>query len=118
VLHGARTYLVQNGEGQIAATHSVSAGLDYPGVGPEHAHLRSIGRVTYESVDDDAACDAFRALARLEGIVPALESAHAIAQARRIAATLPNDAIVLATCSGRGDKDALQFALDRTGAAR
>ncbi len=118
VLHGARTYLVQNGEGQIAATHSVSAGLDYPGVGPEHAHLRSIGRVTYESVDDEAACDAFRALARLEGIVPALESAHAIAQARRIAATLPNDAIVLATCSGRGDKDALQFALDRTGVAR
>ena len=118
VLHGARTFIVQNGEGQVSATHSVSAGLDYPGVGPEHAHLRAIGRVTYESVGDEAAFDAFNALARLEGIVPALESAHAIAYARRLAATLPSDAIVVATCSGRGDKDAVRFALDRAGAAR
>jgi tryptophan synthase beta chain len=114
VLHGARTYLLQNGEGQISATHSVSAGLDYPGVGPEHAYLKSIGRATYVGVDDAAARDAFEALARLEGIVPALESAHAIAQARRIAADLPEEAIVLVTCSGRGDKDALRFALERT----
>ena len=105
---------MQNGEGQISATHSVSAGLDYPGVGPEHAYLKSIGRATYVGVDDAAARDAFEALARLEGIVPALESAHAIAQARRIAADLPEEAIVLVTCSGRGDKDALRFALERT----
>jgi tryptophan synthase beta chain len=117
VLHGARTYVLQNNEGQISPTHSISAGLDYPGVGPEHAHLRAIGRAAYASVDDDLARDAFSALARLEGIVPALESAHAIAHARRIAADLSEDAIVLVTCSGRGDKDALQFALDRAGAA-
>jgi tryptophan synthase beta chain len=117
VLHGARTYLLQDAEGQISATHSVSAGLDYPGVGPEHAHLRSIGRATYAGVDDGQAREAFATLARLEGIVPALESAHAIAHACRIAAGLPKDAIVLVTCSGRGDKDALQFALDSTGVA-
>jgi tryptophan synthase beta chain len=117
VLHGARTYVLQNDEGQISPTHSISAGLDYPGVGPEHAHLRAIGRAAYASVDDDLARDAFAALARLEGIVPALESAHAIAHARRVAADLSKDAIVLVTCSGRGDKDALQFALDRAGAA-
>jgi tryptophan synthase beta chain len=117
VLHGARTYLLQNGEGQISATHSISAGLDYPGVGPEHAHLRTTGRATYASVDDELARDAFETLARLEGIVPALESAHAIAHARRLAAGLSKEAIVLVTCSGRGDKDALQFALDRAGVA-
>ena len=110
VLHGARTFLLQNGEGQISATHSISAGLDYPGVGPEHAHLRSTGRAAYVGIDDDAAYEAFQTLARLEGIVPALESAHAIAQAQRIAAGLRDDAIVLVTCSGRGDKDALRFA--------
>jgi len=115
VLHGARTFLLQNGEGQISATHSISAGLDYPGVGPEHAHLRSTGRAVYVGVDDDSAYDAFQALARLEGIVPALESAHAIAQARRLAAGLPEDSIVLVTCSGRGDKDALRFALSGAG---
>jgi tryptophan synthase beta chain len=108
---------LQNDEGQISPTHSISAGLDYPGVGPEHAHLRAIGRAAYASVDDDLARDAFAALARLEGIVPALECAHAIAHARRVAADLSKDAIVLVTCSGRGDKDALQFALDRAGAA-
>ncbi len=117
VLHGARTYLLQNGEGQISATHSISAGLDYPGVGPEHAHLRTTGRATYASVDDELARDAFETLARLEGIVPALESAHAIAHARRLAAGLSKEAIVVVTCSGRGDKDALQFALDRAGVA-
>ena len=105
VLHGARTILLQDEDGQIQEAHSVSAGLDYPGVGPEHAHLRDIGRARYESVTDAEALAAFRLLARLEGIVPALESAHAVAFALKAAARLPQDQIVVVNLSGRGDKD-------------
>ena len=113
VLHGARTFVLQNDAGQIASTHSISAGLDYPGVGPEHAHLKATGRAQYVAVTDDEALGAFERLARLEGIVPALESAHAVAYAERLAATLPHTAIVLVNLSGRGDKDAVRFALER-----
>ncbi len=112
VLHGARTFVLQDASGAISPTHSISAGLDYPGVGPEHAHLRASGRVMYPCVDDDDARAAFQELARTEGIVPALESAHAIAYARRLAADVPRDSIILVTCSGRGDKDAVRFALE------
>jgi len=105
VLHGARTILLQDDDGQILEAHSVSAGLDYPGVGPEHAHLRDRGRVTYESVTDRAALATFGLLARLEGIVPALESAHAVAHAIKIAAELPKDRVLVVNLSGRGDKD-------------
>ena len=113
VLHGARTFVLQDSAGQIAPTHSISAGLDYPGVGPEHAHLRQSGRAQYVSVTDDEARAAFEDLARLEGIVPALESAHAVAYAQRLSPSLPSDAVVLVNLSGRGDKDALRFALER-----
>jgi tryptophan synthase beta chain len=105
VLHGARTILLQDDDGQILEAHSVSAGLDYPGVGPEHAFLRDRGRVTYESVTDRAALAAFGLLARLEGIVPALESAHAVAHAIKVAAELPKDRVLVVNLSGRGDKD-------------
>jgi len=105
VLHGARTVLLQDEDGQIQEAHSISAGLDYPGVGPEHAHLRDTGRVRYESVTDVEALAAFRLLARLEGIVPALESAHAVASAVRAAADRPKDHVVVVSLSGRGDKD-------------
>jgi tryptophan synthase beta chain len=105
VLHGARTMLLQDEDGQIQEAHSVSAGLDYPGVGPEHAYLRDTGRVRYESMTDVEALAAFRLLARLEGIVPALESAHAVAFAMRAAADLPRDRVVIVNLSGRGDKD-------------
>jgi tryptophan synthase beta chain len=110
VLHGARTFVLQSAAGAIAETHSISAGLDYPAVGPEHAHLRDIGRVEYRCVRDEDAQAAFETLARSEGIVPALESAHAIAFARELAGRLSKESIVLVTCSGRGDKDALRFA--------
>ncbi len=105
VLHGARTVLLQDEDGQIQEAHSISAGLDYPGVGPEHAHLRDIGRVRYESVTDDEALSAFRLMARLEGIVPALESAHAVAFALRVAPQLPSEHVMVINLSGRGDKD-------------
>ena len=105
VLHGARTVLLQDEDGQIQEAHSISAGLDYPGVGPEHAHLRDTGRVRYESVTDDDALASFRLLARLEGIVPALESAHAVAFAIKEAAQLPSDTVMVVNLSGRGDKD-------------
>ena len=105
VLHGARTVLLQDEDGQIQEAHSISAGLDYPGVGPEHAHLRDTGRVRYESVTDDEALASFRLLARLEGIVPALESAHAVAFAVKEAARLSRDAVMVVNLSGRGDKD-------------
>jgi tryptophan synthase beta chain len=105
VLHGNRTYVMQNADGQVQETHSVSAGLDYPGVGPEHAWLKDIGRASYASVTDDEALQAFHDCCRTEGIMPALESAHAIAHAVRIAPTMPRDAIVLVNLSGRGDKD-------------
>lgn len=105
VLHGNRTYVVQNEEGQILPTHSISAGLDYPGVGPEHAWLHDTGRATYETVTDDEALEAFHTCCRIEGIIPALESSHALAYASRLAKTLPQDKIILVNLSGRGDKD-------------
>ncbi len=105
VLHGNRTYLLQDENGQIIETHSVSAGLDYPGVGPEHAYLKDSGRAQYVSVTDDEAIAAFHNCCRIEGIIPALESSHALAYAAKFAATLPKDKIVLANLSGRGDKD-------------
>jgi len=105
VLHGNRTYLLQDANGQITDTHSVSAGLDYPGVGPEHAWLKDNGRAEYVAVTDDEALGAFHALCRSEGIIPALESAHAVAQAMKMARTMPKSAILLVNLSGRGDKD-------------
>ncbi|RUO95527.1 tryptophan synthase beta chain [Jimgerdemannia flammicorona] len=105
VLHGTRTYLLQDEKGQIVETHSVSAGLDYPGVGPEHAWLKDIGRAEYVVADDAQAMQGFRALTELEGIIPALESSHAIYYAHKIAATLPKDQDVIVCLSGRGDKD-------------
>jgi tryptophan synthase beta chain len=105
VLHGNRTYLLQDENGQITETHSISAGLDYPGVGPEHAWLKDSGRAEYVSVTDDEALAAFHDLCRLEGIIPALESSHALAYAAKLAPTLQRDQILLVNLSGRGDKD-------------
>ncbi len=105
VLHGNRTYLLQDANGQITETHSISAGLDYPGVGPEHAWLKDSKRAQYVAVADDEALKAFLELCRTEGIIPALESAHAVAHAMALAPTLPKDAILLVNLSGRGDKD-------------
>ena len=105
VLHGNRTYLLQDEAGQIIETHSISAGLDYPGVGPEHAYLKDIGRAEYVSVTDSEALEAFHRLCRTEGIIPALESSHALAHAMRLAPTLPQDQQLLVCLSGRGDKD-------------
>jgi len=105
VLHGSRTYLLDDDAGQIRHTHSISAGLDYPGVGPEHAWLKDSGRARYVGISDDEAMKAFHALTRSEGIMPALESAHAIAYGMKLAAELPRDEIVLINLSGRGDKD-------------
>jgi len=105
VLHGNRTYLLQDANGQIVETHSVSAGLDYPGVGPEHAWLKDAGRAEYVAITDDEALAAFHACCRVEGIIPALESSHALAYATKLAPTLPRDRILLVNLSGRGDKD-------------
>jgi tryptophan synthase beta chain len=105
VLQGTRSYVLQDERGQIALTHSVSAGLDYASVGPEHAHLHDLGRAEYVSASDDEALEAFQLLARLEGIIPALESSHAIAQVMKLAPRLSKDEIVLVNLSGRGDKD-------------
>jgi len=105
VLHGNRTYLMQDENGQIIETHSISAGLDYPGVGPEHALLKDIGRANYVSVTDDEALEAFHTLTRCEGIIPALESSHAIAYACKLAPTMSSDQVLLVNLSGRGDKD-------------
>lgn len=105
VLHGSKSLLLQDQEGQVAPTHSISAGLDYPGVGPEHAYLKVTGRAEYITVGDEQALEAFRLLARLEGILPAMESAHAVAAAVELARTLSNGAVVLVNLSGRGDKD-------------
>jgi len=105
VLHGNRTYLLQDQNGQIIETHSVSAGLDYPGVGPEHAYLKDSGRAEYVSITDEEALKAFHDCCHIEGIIPALESSHALAYAAKLAATLPKDQIILANLSGRGDKD-------------
>jgi tryptophan synthase beta chain len=114
VLHGNRTYLLQDANGQISETHSISAGLDYPGVGPEHAWLKDSGRAEYVAVTDDEALAAFHDLCRCEGIIPALESAHAVAYAMRIARGLPKEAILLVNLSGRGDKD-MQTVAERSG---
>jgi tryptophan synthase beta chain len=105
VLHGNRTYLLQDANGQITETHSVSAGLDYPGVGPEHAYLKDIGRAEYVSITDDEALAAFHHLCRAEGIIPALESSHAVAYAMKLAKTMRPDQHLLVNLSGRGDKD-------------
>ncbi len=105
VLHGNRTYLLQDDDGQITEAHSISAGLDYPGIGPEHSWLKESGRVEYASVTDADALDAFQLCSRLEGIIPALEPSHALAHVARIAPDLPKDHIILMTLCGRGDKD-------------
>lgn len=105
VLHGNKTYLLQDENGQILDTYSVSAGLDYPGVGPEHSYLKDTGRAHYEPIDDTQAVDAFMKLSRLEGIIPALESSHAVALAMQNAAKLSRDDIIIVSLSGRGDKD-------------
>lgn len=105
VLHGMKSYFLQNGDGQITEAHSISAGLDYPGIGPEHAWLFDQKRVNYVSVTDDEALDAFQYCSKMEGIIPALESSHAIAYARKLVPTLPKDHITVINISGRGDKD-------------
>ena len=105
VLHGNRTYLMQDSNGQIIETHSISAGLDYPGVGPEHSWLKDIGRAEYVSANDDEALDAFHKLTKIEGIMPALETAHAVAHAMKIAPKMKEDQVLLVNLSGRGDKD-------------
>jgi tryptophan synthase beta chain len=116
VLHGNRTYLLQDEDGQIIETHSISAGLDYPGVGPEHAHLKDIGRAEYVGVTDAEALAAFHRLCRTEGIIPALESSHAVAHAIKLAPTLGQDKVLLVNLSGRGDKD-IGTVADLSGAA-
>jgi tryptophan synthase beta chain len=105
VLHGNRTYLMEDADGQITETHSISAGLDYPGVGPEHAWLKDSGRAQYVSVTDDEALQAFHDLTRIEGILPALESSHALAYAAKLAPTMSQDRVIILNLSGRGDKD-------------
>ncbi|WP_174733077.1 tryptophan synthase subunit beta [Mesobacillus harenae] len=105
ILHGAMMYLLQDEDGQVQEAHSISAGLDYPGVGPEHSHLQDIGRVSYESITDDEALDAFQLLAKTEGIIPALESAHAVAYAIKLAAGMNREEGIIVCLSGRGDKD-------------
>ena len=105
VLHGAKSYVLQDSEGQIRETHSISAGLDYPGVGPEHSYLKDTGRATYVAVDDKEALEGFRLLCRAEGIIPALEPAHAIFYAAKIAGSLSKEQIIVVNLSGRGDKD-------------
>ncbi len=105
VLHGNRTYILQDKNGQVTETHSVSAGLDYPGVGPEHAYLKDIKRAEYVAIDDEEALAAFHTLCRIEGIIPALESSHAVAYGLKMAATMSPDQMVLVNLSGRGDKD-------------
>lgn len=110
ILHGNRTYLMEDENGQIIETHSVSAGLDYPGVGPEHAWLKDIGRVNYVPINDDEAMNGFRRLTRVEGIMPALESSHAVAYAEKLATDMDKDDIIIVNLSGRGDKDILTVA--------
>ncbi len=105
VLHGAMSYLLQDAEGQVQEAHSISAGLDYPGVGPEHSYLKDIGRAEYYSVTDEQALTALQLLSRLEGIIPALETAHAFAYLEQLCPTLSQGQRVVINCSGRGDKD-------------
>jgi tryptophan synthase beta chain len=108
ILHGCRTMVLQDGEGQIAESHSIAAGLDYPAVGPEHACLQATGRAEYVGITDAEALAAFHALARSEGILPALESAHAVAYAGKLAAAATGETLLLVNLSGRGDKDLAQ----------
>jgi tryptophan synthase beta chain len=110
VLHGNRTYLLQDADGQITEAHSISAGLDYPGIGPEHAWLKEQGRVEYVSATDDEALEAFQLCSKLEGIIPALEPSHALAHVMRVAPTLPADHLILMNMCGRGDKDVFTVA--------
>jgi len=110
VLQGAKTYLLADADGQILGTHSISAGLDYAAVGPEHAYLREVGRAEYDFATDAEALAAFQTLSRLEGIIPALESSHALAHAMKVAPTMPKDQIIIVNLSGRGDKDVAQVA--------
>jgi tryptophan synthase beta chain len=110
VLQGTKTYLLADTDGQIQLTHSVSAGLDYAAIGPEHAYLRDQGRIDYDFATDTEALDAFVKLSRLEGIIPALESAHAIAHVLKVAPTMPRESLLIANLSGRGDKDVAQAA--------
>ena len=110
VLHGFKTYVLQDENGEIAPAYSISAGLDYPGVGPEHAYLKDIGRVTYVAVTDKQALDALHLLTRTEGIIPALESAHAVAHVLELAPHMSKDKIIVVNLSGRGDKDVEQIA--------
>jgi tryptophan synthase beta chain len=110
VLHGNRTYLLQDEDGQINEAHSISAGLDYPGIGPEHSWLKDMGRVDYEPVTDDEALEAFQLCSRLEGIIPALEPAHALAHVAKIAPGLPSDHVIVMNMCGRGDKDVFTVA--------
>ncbi|MGB7291856.1 MAG: tryptophan synthase subunit beta [Thermodesulfobacteriota bacterium] len=105
VLHGSKTYILQDSDGQVTGTHSIAAGLDYPGVGPEHSMLSDMKRVSYTAVTDDEALGAFRFLSQTEGIIPALETAHALAHAIKVAPTMPKDSIIIICLSGRGDKD-------------
>jgi tryptophan synthase beta chain len=105
ILHGTKSYVLQDSNGQIMETHSISAGLDYPGVGPEHSYLKDTGRAKYVSVDDNEALEGFQLLCRVEGITPALESAHAIAYAAKLAGSLDKDKTIVVNLSGRGDKD-------------
>ena len=110
MLQGTKTFLLADADGQIQLTHSISAGLDYAAVGPEHSHLREIGRADYAYATDDEALAAFHELSRTEGIIPALESAHAVAHAIKVAPTMDRDQIILINLSGRGDKDVQQVA--------
>jgi tryptophan synthase beta chain len=105
VLHGSRSYLLQDESGQVSSTHSISAGLDYPGVGPEHSYLKETGRVEYTSADDRQALEGFELLSSTEGIIPALETAHAVYTAARMAGKMPSGSNILVCLSGRGDKD-------------
>ena len=110
IFHGMKSYFCQDEYGQIAPVYSISAGLDYPGIGPEHAWLHGTGRVEYVAVTDDEAVDAFEYLSRTEGIIPAIESAHAVAHAMKIAPSMGKDQIMVITLSGRGDKDCVAMA--------
>ena len=110
VLHGALSYVLQTEDGQTADVHSVSAGLDYPGVGPEHAYWKDAGRVTYAAINDNEALEAFQVVSRREGIIPALESSHAVAYALKLAKTMNKDQILVINLSGRGDKDCMEVA--------
>ena len=110
IFHGMKSYFCQDAYGQIAPVYSISAGLDYPGIGPEHAWLHDTGRAEYVAVTDEEAVEAFEYLSRIEGIIPAIESAHAVAYAMKLAGTMPRDRILVVTLSGRGDKDCVSVA--------